>query len=349
MRFGSIALFLLLPFSSFAQSNSPLPSNPAAQKTFAEAKQLVQRRMYGFAMRGFEKADKQDGGKCWICKQSAYDAALDAADYKEAGEIATAMLNAATDPKTRGKAYLLQGGASIRDGLVHHHDKSFVEADRQFKEVLAILPTNPDAHFLDGLALAHLKQDEAAQAQFREYLRVGDPLSVTHKRAIRYLERPELARARMAPAFRVETLDGKTFSLDEAAGKVVLIDFWATWCAPCRAALPHVRDIANRLSGPNFQVLSVSLDNNEEAWKQFISKNNMTWAQYRDSGFDGKLATIFAVNSIPHTFVIDADGVLQDEKVGDAAIDGKLKKLIARAQQLQQQTTAVVSPNSATQ
>ena len=61
----------------------------------------------------------------------------------------------------------------------------------------------------------------------------------------------------------------------------------------------------------------------------------MTWPQYRDGGFKGSIATMFGVTAIPHTFTIDADGVLQEEHIGDASIEGKLKKLIARARELQ--------------
>jgi hypothetical protein len=61
----------------------------------------------------------------------------------------------------------------------------------------------------------------------------------------------------------------------------------------------------------------------------------MTWPQYNDKGFDGSLAKMFAVTSIPHTFTIDSDGVLQEEHVGDGSIEGKIKKLIARARELQ--------------
>ena len=78
-------------------------------------------------------------------------------------------------------------------------------------------------------------------------------------------------------------------------------------------------------------MLSVSLDSDEGKWKDFVAKNGMTWLQYRDGGFTGQIATQFGVNAIPATFSIDADGVLEDQHVGDAEIEGKLKKLIARA------------------
>jgi thiol-disulfide isomerase/thioredoxin len=141
---------------------------------------------------------------------------------------------------------------------------------------------------------------------------------------------------KMAPPFSVTSLDGQHVSLDRLQGKVVLIDFWATWCGPCREALPHIRDIARKFQGQPLVILSVSLDSDEVKWKDFVAKNDMTWLQYRDCGWDGPLAKLFGVREIPHTFTIDPDGILEEEHVGDASIEGRLKKLCARARELEQ-------------
>jgi hypothetical protein len=93
----------------------------------------------------------------------------------------------------------------------------------------------------------------------------------------------------------------------------------------------HVRKIAQKFAGQPFVVISVSLDKDEGKWKDFVAKNEMTWLQYRDGGLGGTIAKQFGVTAIPATFTIDADGVLEDQHVGDADIEGKLKKLIARA------------------
>jgi len=139
----------------------------------------------------------------------------------------------------------------------------------------------------------------------------------------------------MTPAFSVTTMDGKQVSMDDLQGRVVLLDFWATWCEPCREAMPHIRKVAKKFEGQPLVILSVSLDDDEQKWKEFVGKNEMTWPQYRDGGFTGPIAKMFGVNAIPHTFTIDADGVLQDEHIGDASIEGKLKKLLVRARELQ--------------
>jgi len=156
----------------------------------------------------------------------------------------------------------------------------------------------------------------------------------------------DLARARMVPPFSITTLDGQHISMDGLAGKVVLIDFWATWCGPCREALPNIRRIAHKFEGQPLVVISVSLDKDEAKWKDFVARNGMTWFQYRDGSFDGAMAKQFGVTAIPATFTIDADGVLEDQHVGDADIEGRIKKLVARAVELAGHKPAEIATQS---
>ena len=99
-----------------------------------------------------------------------------------------------------------------------------------------------------------------------------------------------------------------------------------------------MRRIAQKFSGEPLVILSVSLDSdeNDQKWRKFVADNQMTWLQTRDGGFTGSMSRLFAVNAIPHTFTIDADGVLQDEHIGDGSIEGKLKKLCDEARRLQE-------------
>jgi len=219
--------------------------------------------------------------------------------------------------------------------LQKHKDEVFVRAHDELGKALAAYPGFPDALYVDGRVLAQLKRDDESKARFEQFVKMKTPDAPDRQRALRYIARPELARARMVPPFSITTTDGQKISMDELQGKVVLLDFWATWCVPCREALPHLQKVAKKFQGEPLVILSVSLDSEEQKWKDFIVKNEMTWPQYRDGSFNGPVAKMFGVNAIPHTFTIDADGVLQDEHIGDASIEGKLKKLIAHARELQ--------------
>ncbi|MGA2833458.1 MAG: redoxin domain-containing protein [Terracidiphilus sp.] len=317
------------------QSNPTAPGNgPAdqkAKKTFDEATKLMQEHKWIFALDGFRKADKQDGGHCVICEYRAWNAAAEMGDFKAARTQAEAMLAQVTNPVDKATAKYLLGRTYLAEGIRDKHDGPIALAETSFNEALQLRPKNADYLYSDATALAYLKRDDAARSRFEEFLKVANRDDIDYARAQRFVVRPELARAKMAPNFRLTTLDGRTLTLESLTGKVVLIDFWATWCGPCREALPHIRQIAKKFDGQPLAVLSISLDSDEAKWKEFVGKNGMTWMQYRDGGFEGRIAKQFNVMAIPATFTIDADGVLEDQHVGDADIEGKLKKLIAGA------------------
>lgn len=316
------------------QVNLSGPTDAKARKTYAEAWEWQEHGAIRSALDSFKKADRQDGGHCAACQKQIIDLSQKVGDYKSADIAAGEMIQQAQTPAMTAEAHMQRGIVLLHEGVAKDKDDAFVEADKEFKDVIAVDAKYSTAYYADGLALAHLKQDDAARAQFQQAAGIM-PQGVDRARALRYVDRPELARARMAPAFAMTTIDGKHLSLDDLSGKVVLIDFWATWCAPCREALPHMRQIAQKFAGEPLVIISVSLDSDDRKWRSFVSQNGMTWLQTRDGGFTGPVSQLFAVNAIPHTFTIDADGVLQDEHIGDSSIEGKLKKLCAEARQLQ--------------
>lgn len=313
-----------------------LPADQKAQKTYADAVGWLNHHDRSAALESFKKADKQDGGHCVACQKEMIKLGIETGDFKVADEAAQEMIVEAKDPQAVAVAHEQRANLLIREAATKNNDDIYTGADKEYKAALAAYPQFPEAVYGDGLALAHMKRDDAAKARFEDFVEMTKENSALGQRAQLYAERPEMVRARMAPAFTITAMDGQRISLDDLEGKVVLMDFWATWCGPCREALPHIQKIAQKFQGEPLVILSVSLDKDDAKWKDFVAKNNMTWLQYRDGGFEGSLSRLFGVNAIPHTFTIDADGVLQDERVGDAAIEGKLKKLCARARELEE-------------
>ena len=329
-------LFCLPVLSVLAESG---PTDPKAQKSYAEGIEMLKKHEDMWALDDFKKAAKQDGN-CIACDQQIIRLGLERDDYKAAMAAGQHLITLVHNPKDIAAAHYLFGTALLRAGGAKHKDDLLAQSQAEFKAALDADPTLQQAVFGEAMALAWLGKDDEAKVRFADYMQSANPQRADYKRAQRYSDRPELVRARMAPAFTIKTIDGRVVSLDDLAGKVVLIDFWATWCGPCREALPHVREIAKKFEGQPLVVMSISLDKDDAKWRDFVAKNEMTWTQTRDDGFEGKIATMFGVHAIPSTFTIDADGVLQDQHVGDAAIEGKLKKLTARALALQNQTQA---------
>lgn len=113
--------------------------------------------------------------------------------------------------------------------------------------------------------------------------------------------------------FTMNTPDGKPMKLSDYAGKgkLVLVDFWASWCGPCRREMPNVVKAYEKYKDKGFEIVGVSLDRDAKSWKQALEKLNMTWPQMSDLKYwNSEGAQMYVVRSIPHTMLIDGDGTI---------------------------------------
>jgi peroxiredoxin len=143
--------------------------------------------------------------------------------------------------------------------------------------------------------------------------------------------RSAVSAGQKAPVFETKTVDGKTVKFpDDYKGKVVLLDFWATWCGPCRKELPNVVATYQQYHAKGFEVLSVSLDQPRQgpALLQFIHDNNMTWPQIYDGHYwKAAVAEKYGVHAIPCPVLVDGDtGLILAE--GPDALGHKLTHLL---------------------
>jgi thiol-disulfide isomerase/thioredoxin len=126
-----------------------------------------------------------------------------------------------------------------------------------------------------------------------------------------------------APYFTLQTKEGKTLSLSDYKGKYLLIDFWASWCGPCRQMIPEVKKIYKAFHSKGLEVLNVSLDAKEKDWLKALEKEQMPWSQVRDTK---KIADIYNVNAIPDMFLIDKNGKILARGIHGKAIWDELAK-----------------------
>lgn len=129
-----------------------------------------------------------------------------------------------------------------------------------------------------------------------------------------------------APAFSITSLNGKEVSPASFKGKILLLDFWASWCKPCRQENPNVVKAYEKFNGKGFEILGVSLDRDSAQWKEAIAADGLVWAQAFDS--EGTIATQYGVQSIPHTVLIDKNGVIIEKNLRGEALTAKLKELL---------------------
>ena len=114
---------------------------------------------------------------------------------------------------------------------------------------------------------------------------------------------------RVAPDFSLPDRNGKSVSLANYKGKYVLIDFWASWCVPCRKAIPELRQLYDKYKSQSFELLSISLDNRKESWLAAMDQDKHTWTSLGDGkGFQSPVAAIYGVKAIPYTIMINKNG-----------------------------------------
>jgi peroxiredoxin len=278
----------------------------------------------------WKNASKIAKGQCEECLEQMIRLQNVQSQWKDVVNTANQLDGIATTPSEKLFAESQRGSALLHNNNDEPKPEQVKEAEASLRSALAIAPKSANLAFLEGRALAMLGRDDEAKAMFQSYLDLAGMADPYRTRAEHFIENPRLAALRMAPAFTLTTSEGERISLDDMGGKVVLLDFWATWCGPCKESLPEIQRIAKNFADQPLVVISISSDKDESAWKTFIQRNSMTWPQYRDA--DGALSRAYGVNFIPHYFSIDTDGVLESVKVGSGAdVEGEVRKLLNKA------------------
>lgn len=127
--------------------------------------------------------------------------------------------------------------------------------------------------------------------------------------------------------FKLNDKDGKALSVKEIVSgkKYILIDFWASWCAPCRKEIPNLKNAYAAYADKGFEVVSISIDKDEKAWLKALGQENMQWPNLHD---DDKVSKAFNVKTIPATYLVDSKGVIVGDNLRGEALEAKLKELL---------------------
>ena len=197
--------------------------------------------------------------------------------------------------------------------------------DAQAKET-ELIKANPDSYVSTFVIVSSMGQMEYEQLKER-YSLLGEKAKASAQGkaiAAQIAKLESTAIGQIAPNFTITTPEGESISLYDIKGKVKLIDFWASWCGPCRGENPHVVEIYKEYHPKGLEIFGVSLDNNKEAWVKAIADDGLVWKHGSDlKGWQSAPAQLYSVTGIPHTVLLD-ENIIAKNLRGD-----ELKQKIA--------------------
>ena len=139
---------------------------------------------------------------------------------------------------------------------------------------------------------------------------------------------PDALVGKPAIDFHVKDVNGDDLSLEKYRGKVVLLDFWAVWCAPCRAETPHLKRAYEEFKDQDFEIVGVSLDHDKSKLLEYIKKQEIAWPQFLNQTGENDVAHKYNVMAIPQTFLIDHEGVIRKADLRGRALEPAIAELL---------------------
>ncbi len=283
------------------------PSLPAA---IAEARDLQGRGRYEDAIQVLRSANERVRGRCAECWLEMAEAHTGLQEWKRVlQDCDEALRLGVPEAPLRARCHNLKGAALVR--LARGKAGKLREAEQELRLAREEDPADAAILFNLGYVLLRLERDAEGREVLGEYLRRA-PQGAGTEQARSYLDNPRRAREVFAPSFEILTSSGDRLSLGSLRGRLVVLDFWASWCRPCIAAVPEIKALLRK--HPDIVVVSVSADHEEEPWRAAVERLHMTWPQYHDS--DGKVAHLFDVRAFPTYVVIDGDGAIVQRITG---------------------------------
>ncbi|HEX5552079.1 MAG TPA: TlpA disulfide reductase family protein [Chitinophagaceae bacterium] len=212
----------------------------------------------------------------------------------------------------------------------------FTAKNKQGREAaimqLDFIRKHPDS-YASAWELLHYVNDKTLDTGRRLFAALSDRVKHSEQgketgRRIATLSRVEVGN--MAPGFEEKAVNDQPVTLLSYRGKYVLLEFWASWCGPCRAESPNVLKAYRKYKNDGFDVLSVSLDHEKDKWEEAIKKDGLLWTQVSDlKGWKNKVAVLYGIHAVPANFLIDPSGKIIAQDLRGVDLGNALKKIFA--------------------
>jgi thiol-disulfide isomerase/thioredoxin len=205
-------------------------------------------------------------------------------------------------------------------------------ADAAIQELRVKYPDDPRTFQIqfDVAEFFKTRDPQAAEAILHELETSKNPQVAAVARQDLLGMKKEQNVTRVPLDLKFQAVDGTTVDLAKLRGKVVLVDFWATWCGPCRMEIPNVVATYNALHGQGFEIIGISLDQDKEQMVKFTKAAGMTWPQYCDGKkWENEISARFGIDSIPAAWLLDKKGVLRSTEARGGNLGEQVKKLLA--------------------
>ncbi|MCU4154346.1 AhpC/TSA family protein [Carboxylicivirga sp. A043] len=188
------------------------------------------------------------------------------------------------------------------------------------------------------LAVISRLRDKTDKDIIDQTLATLEKTNPTYPPLLKYIKDKEEARAaaekvklgKVAPHFSYPTPEGVMVSPEDYKGKIVVIDFWASWCGPCRSEIPHLKEVYEKYHSKGVEMLSVSIDKKEADWHKALAEENMAWAQVLAPNAGKQTMKDYQFSGIPFIIILDKDGKIVAKQLRGKKIDEKLDELLSK-------------------
>lgn len=216
---------------------------------------------------------------------------------------------------------IVNEGLLFNISFIKKHPNATLSALTLERMTLANQIPEAQSKTLHKLLRADLKETRAAKAA----------MAFIEKNELRIKASKATTIGNVAPNFSAKTPQGETLSLSDIEAKVIIIDFWASWCAPCRQENPNIVRIYNKYHDKGLEIIGVSLDNpgQKARWVDAIEKDQLTWRHVSNlQGWNETIALQYGINSIPATFILDANNTIVAKDLRGQALEDKVAELL---------------------